>query len=188
LETLQTGEYSVVVSDFKMPGMDGVQFLAEVKRRAPETVRILLTGEVDFHTAIAAVNEGNVFRFLSKPCSHELLTKTLDAALEQYRLQTAERDVLRETLMGTAAVLVEILALTHPVAFGRASRARWNVRTMARELQSANHWEFEAAAMLPQTDCIAVPQELLAGTMPRAACQKASLNRSGVIRTLQGSC
>jgi CheY-like chemotaxis protein len=60
---------AVVVSDMRMPEMDGAAFLSQVKERSPDTVRLLLTGQADLESAIAAVNHGQVFRFLTKPCN-----------------------------------------------------------------------------------------------------------------------
>src|ERR1017187_2575754 len=161
LEAFAGSSYAVVVSDLHMPGMNGIEFLSRVKETSPETVRILLTGQADLVMAIAAVNEGSVFRFLTKPCPDELLTKTLDAALGQHRLMIAERDVLQQTLMGTVGVLVEILAAIQPVAFGRASRVRQYVRTLAEVMKLDDLWQFEAAAMLSQIGCISVDPEVL---------------------------
>lgn len=69
------GPFAVVVSDMRMPVMDGVQFLSRVRDIAPETVRMMLTGNADQQTAIIAVNEGNIFRFLTKPCPPDVLAK-----------------------------------------------------------------------------------------------------------------
>ncbi len=90
-----------------------------------------------------------------------MLRKTLDAALEQHRLQAAEREVLEETLTGTVAILVEVLAAIQPLAFGRAARLRRNVRLLAQQLKLAESWEFEAAAMLSQIGCISVDPRIL---------------------------
>ena len=68
LELVDKQEYAVVVSDLRMPDKDGVEFLSEVRKRSPDTVRIMLTGHADLEASIAAVNEGRVFRFLTKPC------------------------------------------------------------------------------------------------------------------------
>jgi response regulator RpfG family c-di-GMP phosphodiesterase len=144
-----------------MPGMNGVELLANVKRLSPDTVRILLTGQADLDAAIAAVNEGNIFRFLTKPCPQVILRKTLDAALEQHRLQVAEKEILQETLTGTVAILVEILSAIRPAAFGRASRIRQHVHVLAAELNLPDSWEFEAAAMLSQIGCISVDPGVL---------------------------
>jgi DNA-binding NtrC family response regulator len=80
--------YAVVVSDMRMPGMNGIQLLSKVKASSPDTVRIILTGNADMETAVQAINEGSIFRFLIKPCTHEVIAKTLTAALIQYRLVT----------------------------------------------------------------------------------------------------
>lgn len=151
--------FAVVVSDLQMPGMNGIELLTRVKDTCPETVRILLTGQADLETAIEAVNEGNIFRFLRKPCPQELLKKTLEAGLAQYRLQMAERDVLQETLVGTVAVLTEILGAIEPAAFGRASRLRWCVHKLALELKQHDPWQFEAAALLSQIGCVPLARE-----------------------------
>jgi response regulator RpfG family c-di-GMP phosphodiesterase len=161
LEAIAGTPYAVVVSDQQMPGMNGIEFLGRVKEVSPETVRILLTGQADLGTAIAAVNEGSVFRFLTKPCPDELLTRTLDAALGQHSLIVAERDVLQETLTSTVRVLVEILAAIQPAAFGRASRVQRHVRMIAREMKLNDLWQFETAAMLSQIGCISVDPEVL---------------------------
>lgn len=88
------GPYTVVVSDFQMPGMNGAQFLASAKIVAPDTVRVLLTGQASVDGAIAAVNDGCVFRFLTKPCAPPHLQRALEDAIEQARLVTADRDLL----------------------------------------------------------------------------------------------
>jgi signal transduction histidine kinase len=86
LELLERqGPFAVVVSDMRMPGMDGAAFLKRVRARTADTVRILLTGHADVEAAIAAVNDGNVFRFLTKPCPPEVLISALDGAVRQYR-------------------------------------------------------------------------------------------------------
>ena len=85
------GPYAVVVSDTRMPEMDGIQLLTKVKTLAPDTIRIMLSGYADMKTVLSAVNEGNIFRFLTKPCGKEVLAGTVSAALAQYRLIASER-------------------------------------------------------------------------------------------------
>ena len=161
LAAIHEAPYAVVVSDLQMPGMNGIELLTEVKHLAPETVRILLTGQADLEAAIHAVNDGAIFRFLQKPCPHDLLKRTLEAGLAQYRLQMAERSVLQETLVGTVAVLTEMLGAVEPAAFGRASRLRWCVRKLALEMKVQDPWQFEAAAMLSQIGCLSAAPEAL---------------------------
>ena len=118
------GRFAVVVSDLRMPGMDGVAFLSQVRALAPDTVRVLLTGQADLEAAIASVNEGHIFRFLMKPCAPTQLLAAVDAAAEQHRLLTAERELLEQTLHGSIKALTEALALANPTSFGRATRLK----------------------------------------------------------------
>jgi len=96
------GPYAVVVCDMRMPEMDGLQLLRKIKTRFPDVVRVMLTGNVDQETAVKAVNEGNVFRFLNKPCDEHILSQTLHASLVMYRLDT-HKDSLLEQARGAAA-------------------------------------------------------------------------------------
>lgn len=153
--------YAVIVSDMRMPDIDGVQFLKRAKVVSPASVRVMLTGNADQQTAIDAVNEGSIFRFLNKPCAPETMAKTLDAALEQYRLARAEKELLEKTLSATVQTLTDVLALTNPAAFGRATRVRHLVRQIANQLRMENGWQVELAAMLSQIGCITIPPEIL---------------------------
>ena len=172
LETAEGGEhgleavedqdpFAVIVSDMRMPGMNGIQFLSEVRERAPDSVRMMLTGETDLQVAAEAVNEGNIFRFLTKPCPTRTFTKALEAGIEQYRLVVAERELLEKTLSGSVKLLTETLSLVNPPAFSLASRIRHHVRYLAVELQLPDTWQFEVAAMLSQIGCVCVPPDIL---------------------------
>jgi len=155
------GPYAVVISDLRMPAMDGIQFLARVKQINPETVRMMLSGNTDLEMTIQAVNEGNIFRFFTKPCPPEILAGGLRSGIEQYQLVTAERELLQKTLKGSIKVLSEVLSLVNPEAFGRASRIRRYVRQIASELGVAAMWQVELAAMLSQIGCIVLPEETI---------------------------
>ena len=122
---------------------------------------MLLTGYADVQTAIEAVNEGNIFRFLTKPCPPDVLFKALLAGIEQYRLITAERELLEETLNGSIKVLSEVLSLLNPEAFGRASRVSRYVKEIALQMELSKAWQLETAAMLSQIGCIVCPEEVL---------------------------
>lgn len=89
------GPYSVVVSDMRMPGMNGAQFLAQVRQTAPDTVRMLLTGYTDLNAAVAAVNEGNIFRFLTKPWAKEVLATAITTGLVQHPLDNGREGTPR---------------------------------------------------------------------------------------------
>jgi CheY-like chemotaxis protein len=151
----------VIVSDMRMPGMDGAVLLKQVRHLYPDITRILLTGEAGRDAAVAAVNEGQIFRFLTKPCSTEVLRAAIDAGLMQHRLVTAERVLLQETLVGCIKALVDILAITNPVAFGRATRVKRLAGELADAMDIKGFWQLEAAAMLSQIGYISLPVELV---------------------------
>ena len=92
------GPFTVIVSDFRMPAMDGAQFLERAREVAPDAVRILLTGQATLEDMIDVVNQGQIFRFLAKPCPTELLVKTLEDAVDQARLVTGDRELLERKL------------------------------------------------------------------------------------------
>ncbi len=94
-------DYAVIFSDMRMPGMDGVQFLARAKELQPDSIRIMLTGYPDVQTAIDAVNHGNIFRFLTKPCAPEVLVGAIEGALEQRRLLRTRVELLETRLRNT---------------------------------------------------------------------------------------
>ena len=75
------GPFGVIISDMRMPGMSGSQFLGHVRQEFPDTVRMLLTGHADMDAAIEAVNEGQIFRFLTKPCDKDTLSKAITSGL-----------------------------------------------------------------------------------------------------------
>lgn len=156
------GPFAVVVSDMRMPQMNGAEFLQEVRRIHPDSVRMILSGQAELESTIEAVNHGNIFRFLTKPCSADSLYSAVAAGLEQYRLVFAERQLLEETLSGAVKVLTEILDITNPAAFQRASRVQRYAMEIGDALGIADEWQFRLAAMLSQIGCITLPADLLA--------------------------
>jgi response regulator RpfG family c-di-GMP phosphodiesterase len=158
---VNNGPFAVVVSDMQMPGMNGVELLKRIKQLAPDTVRMMLTGNADQKTALDAVNEGHIFRFMTKPCPPETFAMILEAGLAQYHLIRAERDLLSKTFCASVKVLTDVLAAVSPLAFGKASRVREMVRRLCQEL-NLNNWEIPVAAMLSQIGCVSIPQPILA--------------------------
>lgn len=157
----EKGPYAVIVSDMQMPGMNGIEFLTKVEAKAPDTVRIMLTGNADQKTAVEAVNRGHIFRFLTKPCEIEAMTQTLRAGLKQYALVTAERELLEKTLQGSIKVLTEILSLLDPNSFSRAERLRDYMTACAKAFNISKPWELEMAASLSQIGYAAIPPSVL---------------------------
>jgi response regulator RpfG family c-di-GMP phosphodiesterase len=153
-------DYSVVVADMSMPEMNGVEFLSKVKELAPDIVRVMLTGYADQATVTEAINQGSIFRFLSKPCPTEQLIETLEACVRQNQLITAERELLEKTVGGSLKVLTELLAMTDPRRFGNAESLRDNIRLLAERLGVKVTWDLEAAAMLSQIGTVTIPPEV----------------------------
>jgi response regulator RpfG family c-di-GMP phosphodiesterase len=151
----------IIVSDMRMPRMNGAALLAECRKRSPDTVRLLLTGQADLESAISAVNDGHVFRFLTKPCPPAVLLEALTAALDQHRLITSERVLLERTLVGSMRALTEVLALVHP-EFGSTARQHERARKVAAHLGVPQGWHVEVASMLSQAGYVVLPNELLA--------------------------
>jgi response regulator RpfG family c-di-GMP phosphodiesterase len=151
---------AVVVSDMRMPGMDGAQLLQKILKQYPETSRILLTGEPGRDAAIAAVNQAQIFRFLTKPCPPDQLKAAIDAGVLQYKLVNAERLILQETVLGCIKALTDVLAITNPVAFGRANRVKRLAMDFSAKLECPEFWQLEAATMLSQIGYVSLPVEL----------------------------
>ncbi len=160
IEKINSGtEYAVLISDMQMPEIDGLKVLAEARRVIPDTVRVMLTGNVDQQTAVDAVNDGAIFRFINKPCPAEKLAAIIDDGLKQYRLVTAERELLSKTLTGSVGVLNEVLSLANPKAFGRSGRVRQLVKRICERLELPDAWQYEIAAMLSQIGAVGFPEE-----------------------------
>ena len=95
LRLMSVRTFKVVISDEKMPGMDGAEFLALVKERHPETVRIMLTGHASIEATMRAVNSGEIYRFFTKPWDDIELKFAVRSALEKYDLEQENRRLLR---------------------------------------------------------------------------------------------
>jgi len=150
---------AVVLSDMRMPEMDGATFLSKVQLYSPDSVRMLLTGETNIELASKAVNKGQIFRFLTKPCQPDHLLRTFHAAMEHHRLITAEKDLLQKTLLGSIRCLVDVLAIINPIAFSHARRIRDHALELAKSAGMKQRWRLEAAALLSQIGYISLPVE-----------------------------
>jgi len=99
----ECGAPAVILSDMRMPGMDGAHLLKTMRLLYPETTRILLTGEPGRDAAVSAINEGQIFRFLTKPCAPDQVRAAIEAGVAHHRLMTAQKALLQDTLVGSAA-------------------------------------------------------------------------------------
>lgn len=162
IEIIRTdGPFAVVLSDMRMPGMDGIEFIRAAREVTRDTVCMMLTGNADQETAMNAVNQGNIFRFLTKPCPQEVLVAALEAGIRQYRLITAEKELLQKTLTGSIKTLVDVLELVNPMAFTRGGHIKPIVKAIVADLKLKNPWQYEIAALLSQLGCIVLPPEIV---------------------------
>jgi response regulator RpfG family c-di-GMP phosphodiesterase len=150
--------FALVLSDMRMPEMDGATMLSKIKAIDPEVVTVLLTGHTDFESAIAAVNEGNVFRMLSKPCPPETLIKVLKDGLAQHDLIISKRILLDQTLRGAVDALAQSLSTAKPLFFGRAQRVRRIAKEIGEKLNVPNAWRLDVAAVFSQLSYISIPE------------------------------
>jgi response regulator RpfG family c-di-GMP phosphodiesterase len=182
LEQLEyNGPFAVVMADMRMPIMDGAELLAKVQKQYPDSVRMMLTGNSNLETATRAVNEGNIFRFLNKPCSSEDLAQALQAGLDQHRLICAEREVLEQTLKSCVGVLTEILAFADPDSFQHTDGQKALASKVARRLDLPNPWEVEMAVMLAQIGRVTIPTKVLRRAKIGATLTK---NERAIIRDI----
>lgn len=156
----QASPYEVIVSDMRMAEMDGATFLAKAKQLLPDTMRILLTGQTDIPQAIAAVNNGGIFRFLTKPIDSVSLLNAIHSGVEQHRLINAKRELLEKTLHGSIKTLIDILSITHPQAFGRSQIMLAYLKQLAKKHSELASWQNEIACMLSQIGFLTLPPEI----------------------------
>jgi len=155
------GPYAIVISDLRMPNMDGIEFLSEVARLYPNTVRILLTGYADVPSATRAINQSGIFRLLTKPCSQETVQKALEEGLRKYRDGLLERDMLNKTLRGSLDVISEIVKLTDPLAYEEQPRAKRLAVKIAHSLGIKSSVKLELAIMLSNIGSVTIPFSVL---------------------------
>jgi CheY-like chemotaxis protein len=161
LDEYRHDPFAVIVSDMRMPRMTGISFLEQAQELAPDTTRVLLTGDADVQGAVGAINRGNVFRFILKPCPPEPLRAAIAAADEQHRLVMAERELLQDTLKGCVDALMDTLAMAQPALFSRAGRLRRLAQDTCTLLELPNPWQVEMAAQLGEIGAITLPPTAL---------------------------
>lgn len=157
----QNGPFAVVVSDFKMPGIDGVEFLTRARKIDPDCVRIMLTGQAEETTAAKAINDGHIFRFLNKPISSSEFLKCLKDGIRHHNLIRAEKDVLEKTLKGSIDMMSDILSLTNPLAFSRATRVQKIAQQIAESIGVEEQWQLEVAAILAHLGYVTIPPAII---------------------------
>jgi FixJ family two-component response regulator len=155
------GPYAAIISDMRMPGMSGAQFLGRARQTAPDTVRMLLTGYTDISAVMDAINQGNIYRFLTKPCTKEVMTEAIHSAVEQYQLIRSEKELLEKTLVGSIKVMADFLSASSPQAFSRSLQIAHFVRHIAADFRFDFRWRLDTAATLSQLGCVTLDPDLI---------------------------
>ena len=154
-------DIAVIVCQMHLADMNGASLLAEYEKRFPDTVRIMLTGSSTQDELVSLINDGKVFRCLSKPCPEDDLRRAVQDAVQHYEVTTTDKTLLNDTLTGSVRMLVEILSLSVPESFSRASRMRQWVKPLEKFLDLPNRSEIEIAATLSPIGLVAIPHEVL---------------------------
>ena len=158
LAALQTGgPFAVIITDMRMPKMTGLEFIEAARATAKESVFMMLTGNADQQTAVDAINRGNIFRFLNKPCSSELLDQAIRAAVRQYELVTAERVLLRDTFTGSVKLLVDALDIANPFLASIQNTAKKVHQELCKHLGINRDWQMTVASSLCLIGLVTVP-------------------------------
>ncbi|NMO56583.1 response regulator [Actinoplanes sp. TBRC 11911] len=153
----ESGPVAAVISDMRMPEMDGVELLRRVQLEYPDTVRVLHTAQKDLDSAISAINSGGVYRYLAKPVAGEELRGAVREAVALNAQATTERQLLDKTLKTSIQALFGCLELASPIAFARAGRIRTLVSELCAAMQLGQLWEIEVAAMASQLGAVTIP-------------------------------
>ncbi|MGN6547529.1 MAG: response regulator [Aureliella sp.] len=154
--------FSVILTDMQMPGLDGLAFIRRAREISPHSVFLMLTGNQDLPTATRALNEGQVFRYFTKPCASADLRGGLDAALRQWELLQAERELLQRTFVGSVNILCDIMGIAQPLLSVINERTQRLIRTGCSSLSWRAHWEYLVAGKLALIGFVLIKPEAFA--------------------------
>lgn len=118
LKNLEKEEIAVVVSDYQMPGMTGIELLSQTRAVSPDTIKILMTAHADLNTAINAINSGEVFKFITKPWEDDLLIEAVEEAIKRYRIIQS----MKKGDEGHLLSLAQTIELKDPYTRGHCDR------------------------------------------------------------------
>ena len=159
---MQVKSFAVILTDMQMPGMDGLSLIRRARELSPASVFLMLTGNQDLPTATRALNEGQVFRYFTKPCASADLRAGLDAALRQYELLQAERELLQRTFVGSVNILCDIMGFAQPLLTVVNERMQRMIRSTCESMGWPAHWEYMVAAKLALVGFVVIKPEAFA--------------------------
>jgi response regulator RpfG family c-di-GMP phosphodiesterase len=159
----QGGQYPAILADVTMPGMDGIEFLVRARRLSPDTAFVMLTGNVDQQTAVRALNELNVFRFLNKPCSVSEVVEAVTEGVARSKALQANRILEEKFLDGGIRVLLKVLHAADPHSAERSANLMAYVRSYYEMLDPAGSLprDLEMAVTFCSIGFAAIPGSIL---------------------------
>jgi len=166
IEILKNNKIDMVISDHKMPGMDGVELLKKSINYTPDAIRILITAYTDSATLMHAINDGKIHRYIRKPWNPNDLINILEASFEVYQLNIDNQSLaldLKELFSGTIAAITEALDAKDHYTFGRSKRVTYYSLKIgeAMNLSDTELSELELAGLLHDIGMIGVPEAIL---------------------------
>jgi len=166
IEILKSNKIDMIISDHKMPGMDGVELLKKTLNYAPDAIRILVTAYTDSTSLIAAINDGKIHRYIRKPWNPNDLINILEASFEVYQLNIDNQRLaldLKELFSGTITAITEALDAKDHYTFGRSKRVTFYALKTgeALGLSDTELSELELAGLLHDIGMIGVPENIL---------------------------
>jgi response regulator RpfG family c-di-GMP phosphodiesterase len=160
LRLLASERFPVVLSDMRMPKINGARFLALAREHAPDTVRVILSGQSTLEDAVTAVNDGQVFRYLVKPCPQQALVATLESAVRHHELMVRSGDELTQAVEGAVAALMRQLGEVDPPSLERGDRIAQHALEIAATLEKCPQLgDLERAARLSQLGTLSLEAE-----------------------------
>jgi putative two-component system response regulator len=165
-EVLKTNKIDFILSDHKMPGMDGLEFLKKVGDLYPETIRILVTAYTDASTLINAINSVKIHRYIKKPWLPSDLMNVVDSSLGVYQLNLDNHELvnnLKELFTGTITAITEALDAKDSFTYGRSKRVTFYSLEIGKALKLSDTElsELELAGLLHDIGMIGVPEKVL---------------------------
>ena len=166
LEILKSGEFQCILSDHKMPEMDGVEFLQKSQELSPESMRLMITAYTDSSILIKAINDANIYRYVKKPYDPEELKLTVKGALEYWQLKSDNKALIKELkdlFSGTITAIVEALDAKDTYTLGRSRRVTFYAIKMANamNLDDSIIGKIELAGLLHDIGMVGISDDVL---------------------------
>ncbi|MEO8097400.1 MAG: response regulator [Acidobacteriota bacterium] len=170
LQELETkGPFAVIVSDLRMPRMGGMEFLARAYEVSPASIQLVLSGTAEVSVAIEALNQGRIFRFLTKPCAPDVLAATLTAALNQYQLGITQKSIMETQLQGDSAEILDSLKALVETGKQRIAELAQTGESIQSDSPAASSTDPLTGLFGPDAACLAIATALASDSPPQLA-------------------